>query len=175
MLAALLSAAALHEPGAGNHHTGGPTPRPAIISGSISPVTPPVSAPGADIDEALHPGTTVPTAQVVADAARRRTAAHGGQLTRAELDAVLELAGWPEAARAEAAAVAWCESRWSPGAVGDGGSSLGLFQLWSGWFGWAGEPSDAWMDPLVNAKVALAVYQRDLVRGDGWRQWSCKP
>lgn len=170
MLAALLSAAALHEPGAGNLTTGGPAPRPAFIPGSISPVTPPVSAPGAAVDDALHPGETMPMEQVVADAARARVAAHGGQLTRAELDAVLEMAGWPGEARAEAAAVAWCESRWSPGAVGDGGSSLGLFQLWSGWFGWAGEDAGRWADPVVNARSALAVW-----RAYGWAPWACRP
>lgn len=155
MLALLLSAAALHRSGAGDQ--GPVAPRPVIyVSGSIYPAVPPVSAPGPEVDERYHPGATL---------------VFGSRLTREELEVVLAMAGWPQALRGEAAAVAWCESRWQTGAVGDGGSSLGLFQLWSGWFGWAGEPLEQWADPVTNAKVALAVHQRDL----GWRQWSCQP
>lgn len=160
MLAALLSAAALHRPGAGDQ--GAVVQRPVTyVSGSIYPAVPPVTAPGPDIDERYHPGETL---------------VFGSQLSRAELDAVLAMAGWPPGLRDEAAAVAWCESRWSPGAVGDGGSSLGLFQLWSGWFAWAGADPGQWDDPVTNAKVALAVHQRDLGMGrSGWAQWSCQP
>lgn len=127
------------------------------------------------MDALYHPGETVPLAQVVVERAQRRIAARGGQLDRAELDAALALAGWPEEAREEAAKVAWCESRWSPRAVGDAGSSLGLFQLWSGWFDWAGVAVENWHDPVVNALVARLVYERDVARGrDPWSQWSCR-
>jgi hypothetical protein len=96
------------------------------------------------------------------------------QLTEAQMREVLRLAGWPDELADEALAVAWCESRWSPGAVGDGGSSLGLFQLWGGWFGAVGLPLERWADPVVNAAAALRVLER---RG-GWGGaggWSCWP
>jgi hypothetical protein len=135
-----------------------------------------VTAPGPELDDRLHPGETTSMAAVVAEAATRRTAAEGGQLTRAEMLAVLEVAGWPEELREQAMAVAWCESRWSPWALGDGGSSRGLMQLWLGWFAWAGEDPTRWMDPVVNARVALRVVERDLALGrDAWAQWSCRP
>jgi hypothetical protein len=96
------------------------------------------------------------------------------QLTEAQMREVLRLAGWPDQLADEALGVAWCESRWSPGAVGDGGSSLGLFQLWGGWFAAVGLPLERWADPVVNATAALRVLER---RG-GWGGaggWSCWP
>lgn len=150
-------------------------------AGSIYPVVPHVvdyRGVSADqyVDALYHPGETVPLAQVVVERARARVAAHGGQLSRAELDAVLEVAGWPPELRAQAAEVAWCESRWSPYAVGDRGNSLGLFQLWTGWFSWAGVDVENWNDIVSNAQVALAVVRRDIARGRSpWAQWSCKP
>lgn len=89
---------------------------------------------------------------------------------------VLRAAGWDGERLEEAARVAWCESRWSPSAVGDSGSSRGLLQLWSGWFDWAGEDLSRWADPVVNARVALRVLERDLALGrDPWAQWTCRP
>lgn len=98
------------------------------------------------------------------------------QLSRDAMLDVLRAAGWPEALFEEALAVSWCESKWSPGAVGDGGNSLGLFQLNRMWFGYAGEDAALWADPLVNARTAYAVYQYDSGRGyPAWKQWTCKP
>lgn len=131
--------------------------------------------PGPDVDAVYHPGETVPYAQVVVERARRRIDTHGGQLDRSEFEAVLAMAGWPPDLWQEAATVAWCESRWSPYATGDT-SSLGLFQLWNGWFAWAGYDGEQWNNPVVNASVALAVVRRDKALGRGyWYQWSCKP
>jgi hypothetical protein len=49
-------------------------------------------------------------------------------------------------------------------------------QLWLGWFPWAGEDPERWADPVVNARVALRVVERDLALGrDAWAQWSCRP
>lgn len=106
-----------------------------------------------------------------------RTRAHGGALTEAEMRAVLAEAGWPAGLHDEALRVAWCESRWSPYAVGDGGNSRGLFQLnVATWFAYAGEGPEMWADPLTNARVAWAVMGYDAGRGyERWRQWSCKP
>ncbi|QFG02175.1 lytic transglycosylase domain-containing protein [Tepidiforma bonchosmolovskayae] len=96
------------------------------------------------------------------------------QLTEAQMREVLRLAGWPAELVDEALAVSWCESRWSPGAVGDGGSSLGLFQLWGGWFAAVGLPLERWDDPVVNATAALRVLE---LRGrwGGPGGWSCWP
>lgn len=103
-----------------------------------------------------------------------RVNAIGGQLTADELVAVLRLAGWPDSLIPEAMSVSWCESRWSPYAVGDGGNSLGLFQLWTGWFPAFHEDLSAWYDPLVNARVARYVYERR-GRWGGGGGWSCAP
>jgi soluble lytic murein transglycosylase-like protein len=69
----------------------------------------------------------------------------------------------------ELKAVAWCESRWNPRAVGAG--SYGLMQFIPST--WAATPyrhRDIY-DPWWNALAAAW-----LVRHDGsWRQWSCKP
>jgi hypothetical protein len=94
------------------------------------------------------------------------------QLTEAQMREVLRLAGWPDELVNEALAVSWCESRWSPGAVGDSGRSVGLFQLWTGWFPAVGLPLERWDDPVVNAAAALRVLER---RGQwgGPGGWSC--
>lgn len=177
-MAAMVAAAALYgfmvattpEPGPGfvASATISPTPTvpfaepgPGIVaSATIQPIptpTPGVAmAPGADVDAAHHPVAAV--------------------LTPWEMEMVLAAAGWPPELVPDAIAVAWCESRFSPGAVGAGGAVLGLFQLWDGWFGWAGVPVDRWADPVANAKVALAVARRDLaIYGTHWHQWQCKP
>jgi hypothetical protein len=107
-------------------------------------------------------------------AAITRVNAIGGQLTSDELAAILRLAGWPDSLIPEAMSVSWCESRWSPYAVGDGGNSLGLFQLWTGWFPAFREDLSAWYDPLVNARVARYVYERR-GRWGGGGGWSCAP
>lgn len=98
------------------------------------------------------------------------------QLTDDHMDTVLSQAGWPESLRDEAKRVAWCESRWSPGAIGDGGNSVGLFQIgrsrpgWGGWFLYFGADESQWADPVTNARVALFVYEYS----GSWKQWSCK-
>jgi soluble lytic murein transglycosylase-like protein len=84
------------------------------------------------------------------------------------MDLVLSLAKWPEEQWAMAREIAWCESRWRPDAIGDHGNSLGLFQLWTGWFHYTGTLIDDWADPVVNAAVALAVW-----RTRGWEEWTC--
>jgi len=88
---------------------------------------------------------------------------------------VLYSSGWPEELLSQALAVSYCESKWSPGASGDSGRSLGLFQLnIATWFPYAGEDPALWADPLVNARVALKTYGYDIARGyEPWRQWSC--
>lgn len=128
------------------------------------------------LDELFHPGETVDPRSSIVDAAQRRVDAHGGSLTAAELQSLLELAGWPQELIPQAMAVSWCESRWSPYAVGDSGASLGLFQLWGGWLAWAGYEVEQFSDIHVHAAAALRVVQRDIALGrDPWTQWTCKP
>lgn len=128
------------------------------------------------LDALYHPGETTPMHSVIAAAATERVREIGGSLSEAEMDAVLAEAGWPVELWGQAKAVAWCESKWSPYAVGDGGNSLGAFQLWYGWFAPAGFSAEQAFDPVVNARVAWATYQYDLGRGYApWKQWTCKP
>lgn len=91
-----------------------------------------------------------------------------GQLTEAEMRALLAEAGAPAEWIAPMLTIAFCESKYSPGAVGDSGNSLGVFQMWSGWF-YAGEDP---FDPLTNARVAVRVRE---IRGrfGGAGGWSC--
>ena len=89
---------------------------------------------------------------------------------------VLAAAGWPAELHDAALRVAWCESKYSPGARGDHGASVGLFQLnLQTWFRYAGEDPAQWDDPVVNARVAWATYNYDIARGSPpWKQWTCK-
>ncbi len=113
---------------------------------------------------------------LTAQAAQERVNRYGGQFTGTEMVSVLIVAGWPHELLEDAMRVAWCESRWSPYARGDGGNSVGIFQLHNGWFGYAGEDPANWGSAEVNARVAYSVYRYDISRGyTEWKQWSCKP
>lgn len=90
------------------------------------------------------------------------------QLSRDDLERVYDLAGVPVEWRESLARIAWCESKWSPGAVGDAGNSLGLHQMW---FGWARDGEDL-MDPVVNARVAVRV-REGRGRFGGGGGWTC--
>lgn len=103
-----------------------------------------------------------------------------------QMYAVLDRAGWPESLWEEAAAVAYCESRWTPGVRN--GVHLGLYQInffwdsggnpdiFSGWARWVretyGETGDP-LDPIFNAWVARLIYERN----NGWQHnWpNCRP
>lgn len=105
-------------------------------------------------------------------AATARVSAAGGSLTEDEVIAVLRAAGAPEEWVPALVAISWCESRHSPYAVGDGGNSLGQYQLWTGWFAAAGYSASQAFDPLVNARVALYV-RETRGRFGGGGGWSC--
>lgn len=68
--------------------------------------------------------------------------------------------------------IAWCESRYTTDALGDSSGSLGIHQLWSGWFSRAGYATSQWSDPVVNTKVALYV-REELGRFGGSGGWTC--
>ena len=112
--------------------------------------------------------TSLGNSQSLVEAATVRVASHGGQLTEAEMRALLAEAGAPAEWVPDMLTIAWCESHYSPGAVGDSGNSLGLFQLWSGW----ARPGEDLFDPLTNARVAVRVRE---IRGrfGGGGGWSC--
>jgi len=90
------------------------------------------------------------------------------QLTPEQLEQVYELAGVPTEWREPLARIAWCESHWSPGAVGDSGNSLGLHQLW---IGWARDGEDL-MDPVTNSRVAVRI-RETRGRFGGGGGWTC--
>ena len=90
------------------------------------------------------------------------------QLSREEMVAVYAEAGVPAEWVEPLLAIAWCESRYSPGAVGDGSNSLGLHQLWTGWFREGEDP----FDPVTNARVALRV-RETRGRFGGGGGWTC--
>lgn len=163
---------------------GVPPSAPSAPDAGLSPLQSPVMVEGYDLSPlpatptyfpaALFPTaipsptpTLAPAASTV-EAATARVNAEGGQLTREEVTAVLRAAGAAEEWIAPMLTIAWCESKFSPLAKGDSGNSLGLFQLWRGWFRAGEDPFDA----LTNARVAVRV--RD-IRGrfGGGGGWSC--
>ena len=102
-------------------------------------------------------------------------AASVGQLTEAEMRAVLAEAGWPGAEVPNALRVSYCESRWSVYATN--GVDNGLFGMSSapnatlrgGWLTYWGFSEEQTFDPVVNATAALWTWQRS-----GWGPWSCR-
>lgn len=94
------------------------------------------------------------------------------QLTASEMRELYAYAGVPAAWVEPLLTIAWCESRYRPNAQGDGSGSLGLHQLWSGWFSRAGYSTSQWADPVVNTKVALYVREQ-LGRFGGSGGWTC--
>lgn len=94
-------------------------------------------------------------------------------------------AGSPEEWIEPLVRIAWCESKFRPAAVGDGGNSLGLYQIggeryepsyWQGWFLYFGVAEDQWADPLVNTRVAIMIANYSVTRGQSpFSQWSCRP
>lgn len=88
--------------------------------------------------------------------------------------ALLVAAGFDGELLEQALRVAWCESRYRPGA--SNGRDFGLFQLDPLWAAWAGVPVEALFDPLTNARVARLVVDYDRATGGpDWRQWQCSP
>ena len=170
----------------------GVPPSPGPITAYLPPnvelqVSPETLIALAESTETLHPpitGTLYPTATIsdeprqtatvaaptpaVVEVASARVSAQGGSLTEAEMRALLAEAGAPAEWVPDMLTIAWCESHYSPGAVGDSGNSLGLFQLWSGW----ARPGEDLFDPLTNARVAVRVRE---IRGrfGSTGGWTC--
>ena len=100
------------------------------------------------------------------------TPAPSGTLSSSDVDRVFDEAGVPLAWRADMKTISFCESQWHPAAVGDSGNSVGLFQLWRGWFPSFGFDPNGWSDPVTNARVAVLVRQQRGRYGGGGG-WSC--
>ena len=102
------------------------------------------------------------------EAATSRVQALGESLTETEVVAFLRAAGAPEEWIPDLVTISACESRHRPGAIGDGGNSLGQYQLWRGW----AREGENLMEPLTNAKVAVRVREtRGRFGGSGG--WTC--
>lgn len=120
----------------------------------------------------LDPGFTIPKP---APSPSAPVQAAQGALTEGEMDSYLLAAGVPLEWWADFKAIAHCESRWRPEAIGDGGNSIGLMQLNRMWFAYAGTDVEKWDDPLVNIQTAWATFNYDIGRGyEPWTQWSCR-
>lgn len=76
---------------------------------------------------------------------------------------LVALRAFPPEHRAEALAVAWCESRWDASAVGAAGE-IGAWQVNPRWHG----PVPA--DLAGQARQAAAIHA-----AHGWAPWSCAP
>ncbi len=113
------------------------------------------------------PGWTLPTPAPPPSAPVQ---AAQGALSEGEFDSHLLAAGVPIEWWADFKAIAHCESRWRPEAIGDGGNSIGLMQMWYGWASKAGVTD--LLDPVQN--LIAAKYVRE-VRGryGGGGGWSC--
>lgn len=106
--------------------------------------------------------------------AQARVDSEGGQFTRREMEILLHVTGWKEEDIDIALQIAWCESRFSPYALGDGGQSVGLFQLNYGtWYRYAGFYGAPYHDAVINALVAKKVWEYDRQKYGRPYQWSC--
>lgn len=106
--------------------------------------------------------------------AQARVNAYGGQFTRREMEILLEVTGWENKDIETALEIAWCESRFSPYAVGDSGRSVGLFQLnYDTWYRYAGFEGYPYHDAVVNALVAKKVWEYDIQKYGKPHQWHC--
>ena len=134
--------------------------------GGALPGLPP--APHGSLASAAQVAATIPSF----DPGGWAYAARSGPLSELELRALLAEAGWSEALIPEALAVIHCESRGDPAAVSPT-EDYGLLQLnaltWTAFFGF--ESPTAFLEPLVNLRAALVIYER----GGGWGPWVCQP
>lgn len=133
-----------------------PPPPPAGVQEPLSVAVPAVWAIPVDPYLLAYEAVTV------------RVQSAGGTLSVAEVTLLFSLAGVPVAWWSPFLVIGECESHFSPYAVGDSGSSLGLMQMWRGWFTDSEDP----FDPLTNIRVAMRV-RETRGRFGGFGGWSC--
>lgn len=124
--------------------------------------------PAATVMAGIYPTLPSPVAATVEAQTAAPVIPVDAPLTSEQMDALYAYVGVPAEWRADLKAIAWCESQFRFYAVGDGGASLGLHQLWHGWAR-AGEDL---MDPVTNTWVAVRVRE---IRGrfGGVGGWTC--
>ena len=105
-----------------------------------------------------------------------------GQLTEGQVRQLLAEVGTPPEWIEPFIRIAWCESKWSPGAQGDNGASVGLYQIgksrpgWQGWFLYLGIDEATALDPLVNTRTTVAIAHYSVARGQSpFNAWTCQP
>ena len=136
------------------------TPVERVSTGGVS-LAPPVVYPTEMVDSPAQPMDVAPEVAMVVQQ-------DGGVLSESEVVAFLRAAGAPEEWIPDLVTISACESRHRPGAIGDGGNSLGALQMWSGWFRSGEDP----FDPLTNYRVGVRVRE---IRGSfgGSGGWTC--
>lgn len=146
------------------------TPAPTFVIGAYSLALPGVSSSPMPTPTPTPTPTPVPVAPPPTEVVVAQDIAQPSS----SIDSILAAAGWPASLIPEASRVAWCESRYQ--AWEGNGFVFGLFQEVESWYEYFSIPFSEWQDPVVNAHVALLIYQYDVDRGyDGWAQWQCKP
>jgi len=83
-----------------------------------------------------------------------------------DIEAIICSYPWP---CHEALAVAWCESRFDPQAIG--GDNYGLFQVNAVHAGRVRGDLRSLLEPHTNTRVAYAIY----IDNAGWGPWACQP
>lgn len=114
----------------------------------------------ADVDDGLAVSASGPQTTQGGELAAVDEGAGSVEPLLPTIEAIICAAPWP---CAEALAVAWCESRYDPRAVGAHGEK-GLFQVHPAFWGPVTE------DPAGQVAQAFAIWQRH-----GWGVWSCQP
>src|SRR5690606_9717131 len=133
----------------------------ALPSATATAATEPSSTPG--------PAADAPSVSRSGHATAALISTSGQSYSASTVKAWARQAGWPESTLDAVVAVAWCESRHTPGATN--GIAYGLMQVVPLWFSYAGIPFSQWTDPVANLRVAYAAYNYDLNRGyAAWTQ-----
>jgi hypothetical protein len=165
----------------------GPDIEPGVGVGASSALPPLATRPTApdpasDRGKVYAAGDIESIVEPLAEPGPADDTATGPYIWLEDVHTLLVAAGAPAEWIADLTAIAQCESgrqergtgRWyvRAGAVGDGGNSLGMWQLWHGWYAAAGESLGGWRDPATSARVAVHV-RRVRGRFGGAGGWSC--
>lgn len=129
-----------------------------------APEEPVLPTPGPTPGEVVAQSEPVAVQTVSANAVEPRT----WVLSPTERVTLYAIAGVPTKYIPILEGIGYCESKHSPGAVGDGGNSLGWFQIWTGWFREGEDP----FDPETNLRVALRI-RETRGRWGGGGGWTC--
>lgn len=155
------------------------SPAPPVRAAAVAPApsTPSTTSSPATTTSPPAPSTTTTTAPPLPTAAPPTTAsppprARAAPVAPEEIEALITAEFGPIAD--QALSVAWCESRYRPGATN--GPSRGLFQVHEvhadQWLDVIGRSYwSSWDDPAANAAFAHWLHDQ----AGSWRAWSCRP